>query len=100
MGDAESKAEKQLARDRFPLKCNILKAGHHGSRTSSSLQFLQFARPDIAIISVGARNRYRHPSRSVLERFIELGSDVLRSDLEGAVLFQGNGVRLEQIYWK
>jgi len=59
---------------------------HHGSRTSSSAEFIQAVAPRWAVVPVGYRNRFGHPSREVLERYRAAGAEVLRTDLDGAVL--------------
>lgn len=88
-GDAESGAEATfgaLAGD-----VDVLKAGHHGSRTSSSESFLQIVTPEIAIISAGADNSYGHPHPAVLDRLNRAGAKVLRTDLDGDILLRSWG---------
>ncbi|MCR5584766.1 MAG: ComEC/Rec2 family competence protein [Lachnospiraceae bacterium] len=63
----------------------ILKVGHHGSRTASSLEFLELVRPDVAVISCGHGNPYGHPHWSVVQALEEVGAEVHRTDREGAV---------------
>jgi competence protein ComEC len=63
---------------------DVLKVGHHGSRSSTSEALLQKTRPKIALIGVGP-NTYGHPTRAVLERLSQYGVEVRRTDLEGAV---------------
>jgi competence protein ComEC len=67
-GDLEKQGEKAIAE-----AADVIKLGHHGSKTSSTRDFLERTAPDFAIISVGIRNRYRHPSKEVLERLDSLG---------------------------
>ena len=70
-GDLEKQGEiKLLSQD---IKSDVIKLGHHGSKTSSTREFLEQSAPSSAIISVGARNVYRHPSKEVLERLDSLG---------------------------
>ncbi|MBI2481971.1 MAG: MBL fold metallo-hydrolase [Candidatus Vogelbacteria bacterium] len=80
------------------LRADILKVGHHGSKNSSSLPFLQAVRPHYAVISVGATNSYGHPSPIVLERLKGLNIPTLRTDQLGTVVFTSDGVtfRLHQ----
>lgn len=90
-GDLEEKGEQRIM-DRYPqLQVDILKVGHHGSKTSSTSAFLQQIQPQKAIISVGERNRYGHPHQQVLERFTEMDIEVWRTDKQGAIsyIFQG-----------
>ena len=69
------------------LKADILKVGHHGSKTSSCDEFLDTVRPAFAAVQVGKNNMYGHPAKETLERFSQRGIKVLRNDLEGAVGF-------------
>ena len=100
MGDAESESESRIS-ERYGgfLKASILKVGHHGSKTSSTDVFRALADPDIAVVSVGTPNRYRHPSSDILARFEEGGATVLRTDEEGAIVFETDGTTLERIVW-
>ena len=63
----------------------VLKVGHHGSKYSTSEEFLATIRPKLAVISVGANNRYGHPAPEVLERLRAVGAQIRRTDLEGEV---------------
>lgn len=67
-------------------KSVLLKVGHHGSKTSSGEDFINFVQPDVAVISCGYHNSYGHPHKEVVERFLEAGVEVLRTDLQGAVV--------------
>jgi competence protein ComEC len=67
------------------LRATVLKAGHHGSATSSTERFLRLVRPDKALISVGRMNRFNHPGAEVIERFAEGGIAVYRTDRDGAI---------------
>jgi competence protein ComEC len=67
------------------LKCDILKVAHHGSKSSSCEEFLDAARPKIAVIQVGLHNFYGHPHRQTLDRLEERGIKVFRTDISGAV---------------
>lgn len=85
MGDASQIVENQLL-DNYPnLKCDILKAGHHGSNTSSSALFLQTIGCHSAILSVGRNNRYGHPHKEVVERFKDYQINIFRTDLQGDI---------------
>jgi competence protein ComEC len=91
-GDAESEVEAGLAR-RFGafLESDVLKAGHHGSKTSSSDVYLAAVRPRVAILSVGARNTFGHPSPEVTARLDALGVRTARTDRQGAVVLASDG---------
>lgn len=69
------------------LKADVLKVGHHGSKTSTAEVFLKEAMPTVAIIMVGANNRYGHPHHEVIERLENLGINVMRTDVSGDVVF-------------
>ncbi|MEK9147785.1 MAG: MBL fold metallo-hydrolase [Patescibacteria group bacterium] len=86
--DATIKVENMLLEKYPSLDINILKAGHHGSKTSSSFNFLKAITPDLAIIQVGLDNRYKHPHQSVIERFQNLGIPIWRTDLDGDLRLQ------------
>ena len=88
-GDLEKEGEKELI-DSYPnLKVSVLKAGHHGSKGSSSEMFLNQIQPSVALISAGEHNRYKHPNEETLERFKERNIRVLRTDQDGAIRFKG-----------
>ena len=84
MGDADARVEQRLL-DQHQGQAKLLKAGHHGSRTSTSEPFLRAVRPDYALISAGKRNRYGHPDPIVLARLERAGVQVFRTDLHGTV---------------
>ncbi|HEU4452277.1 MAG TPA: ComEC/Rec2 family competence protein, partial [Longimicrobium sp.] len=86
-GDAPAAVEERLvARHGGALRSAVLKAGHHGSRTSSSEALLEAVRPELAVVSSGARNEYGHPSPEVVERLERRGAEVARTDREGTVV--------------
>ena len=87
-GDAEQEAERFLLSWGDRLPATVLKAGHHGSSSSSSRAFLKAVRPEIAILSVGAWNRFGHPSEEVLEKLEEVGARIYRTDRMGAILME------------
>ena len=89
-GDAEKKIEHRIAVLHHP-HADLLKVGHHGSATSSTPEFLQAVHPSFAVISVGYRNSFGLPKPSVLERLQSLGTQVSRTDLDGAVTFYLDG---------
>jgi len=106
-GDIERAAEDLLARNAALLKADILLVPHHGSRTSSSEQFIVAVAPRWAIVPAGYRNRFGHPAREVLARYETAGVHVLRTDLDGAVeVALGKTLRVETLrgrhprYWR
>jgi competence protein ComEC len=85
-GDVSSDVEHSLIR-RYgrDLDVDLLKVGHHGSSTSTSAEMLAATTPDVALIPVGRRNRFRHPNAGVLQRLEETGAVILRTDVQGNV---------------
>lgn len=80
-GDSPQKMEKYLVSlDKENLDADVLKVGHHGSKTSSSQEFLGYVSPEYAVISVGKENKYGHPHQEVLDRLIQFGAKILRTD--------------------
>jgi len=84
-GDIERAAEDLLARNASLVRAAILLVPHHGSRTSSSEQFIAAVAPRWAIVPAGYRNRFGHPPREVLARYEGAGVTMLRTDLDGAI---------------
>ncbi len=73
------------------LASDILKVGHHGSKTSTSATFLADVHPSLAVISVGAKNKYGHPTPETLQTLATAQVPVLRTDKDGAIILQSNG---------
>lgn len=92
-GDAEKESEERMVR-RFAgeLNSTVLKAGHHGSSSSSSPAFIKAVSPEAAVISLGANNEYHHPHPSVLKRYEQHKIKVYRTDTQGTVTISSNGV--------
>jgi competence protein ComEC len=95
-GDAGLKAEADMLRAFGPeiLDIEVLKLGHHGSRTSSGADFIEAATPQIALVSVGARNRFGHPSPEVIERLEQAGAQILNTTVHGSVDLRTDGKRI------
>lgn len=97
-GDAPDEIERYvLALDGASIKSNILKAGHHGSRTSSAPEFVAAVDPDIAVISSGKGNSYGHPHKETLDTFQEAGVEVLNTADQGTVIFRSDGKTLWRV---
>lgn len=91
-GDSPQKMEKYLVSlDGKNLNANVLKVGHHGSKTSSSEEFLGYVSPEYAVISVGKDNRYNHPHQEVLDRLQKFGIKILRTDEAGTIETKTDG---------
>jgi competence protein ComEC len=94
-GDAEQEEEGWLL-EHYPdaLFADVLKVAHHGSSTSSTDAFLDAVHPRLALISVGTKNRYGHPSPDVLRRFDDRHVEVLRTDRDGGIVVRTDGTRI------
>lgn len=84
MADATTKTEAYLQKN-YNLKVDIVKIGHHGSNTSTSLSFLKKTKPRLALISVGENNRYHHPSKEVLDRLSKQNIPYLQTKTSGTI---------------
>ena len=92
-GDLEAEGEAKVL-DAFPgLRADVLKAGHHGSKTSSTEAFLDAVSPKAAIVSAGENNRYGHPSPRVVQALSERGILLYRTDRHGAISYRFSGKR-------
>jgi len=85
-GDIESAGERALIENRGDLHATILKVPHHGSATSSTAAFIAAVHPQAAVISDGYLNNFHFPADAVVERYIEAGALLMRTDLDGAVI--------------
>lgn len=90
-GDAETQSETEMLRLGSQLKANVLKVGHHGSRTSSTAAFLKLVAPKYAIISVGKDNSYGHPTGEALARLGSVGATIYRTDESGTIVCGSDG---------
>jgi competence protein ComEC len=97
--DIEAAREAELLAAGAPLAATVLKVAHHGARASSTAGFLRAVGPTVAVISVGARNVYGHPDPGVLARLDAAGARVLRTDRDGAVVFETDGRTLAVTRW-
>ena len=90
-GDAEQSSERQIINRGYDLKGTILKAGHHGSNTSTTQAFLNAVSPEVAIIMCGANNSYGHPHQETLKRLADAKVDVYRTDINGTIIVTTDG---------
>lgn len=99
--DIERRSEIGLLRN-FPgrLSADVLIAPHHGSRTSSTPEFVRAVAPRLVVFSVGYRNRFGHPHPAVVRRYREQGSERVRTDLAGAVLVRMSSSGIETSGWR
>ena len=97
-GDMGEDGEAELSKSaRTALKSDILKVGHHGSKTSSTEGFLAAVRPDVAVIQVGKNNMYGHPTPEAIERLTAAGAEIYRNDLMGAIGFDIRRGKIEEV---
>lgn len=85
-GDIERGAENILLGSEYSVKSDVLIAPHHGSKTSSTLAFVEEVNPRAVVFTMGYLNRFRHPHPAVLQRYEKIGSKIYRSDQDGAVI--------------
>lgn len=90
-GDAEELSEKDMIASKKLPKVDVLKVGHHGSKGSTSKAFLNATKPKYSIISVGAKNAYKHPTMETLNRLKAAKSTVYRTDQKGTITVASNG---------
>ena len=96
MGDAGVEVEKDLIEKYNLNDIDVLKVGHHGSKTSSSERFIDEVNPKYSIISVGKNNRYGHPNKDVLDNLED--SKIYRTDQDGSIIFKmkNNKLKIEK----
>lgn len=92
-GDAEGPVEKDMAASYGKkLKCQVLKAGHHGSKTSSTAEFLKLVQPESVVMSLGVNNQYGHPHEALLNRLHKQGiKNIYRTDANGTITIVSDG---------
>lgn len=90
-GDAEEEAERDIAANGINIDADVYRAGHHGSRTASTMDLLNAATPEYAVISCGADNKYGHPHAEALNNLRSMGVKVFRTDEQGSIIATSNG---------
>lgn len=90
-GDAEKTSEFEISAD---IDSDVLKVAHHGSDSSTSLEFLDKVSPSIAVISVGADNKYNHPALTTIKNLEKYTSNIYRTDLNGTIKITSDGTNL------
>lgn len=96
VGDAEHDEEYDMLNSKLMLKSDVLKVGHHGSRTSSSSKFMKAVAPQYAVISCGIDNSYGHPHAKTLNTLRTKKIDTFRTDIDGTIICKSDG---ESITW-
>jgi competence protein ComEC len=97
--DIGASRERELIASDAPLRSTVLKVAHHGSRSSTSAEFLHAVEPRLAAVSVGARNPYGHPDAGVMARLTDAGARTYRTDRDGALIFETDGRILTVTRW-
>ena len=93
MGDAGIEKEKDILEKYNLSNIDVLKVGHHGSRTSSSKEFIKEIKPKYGVISVGKNNMYGHPNREVLNNLAN--TKIYRTDEDGSIMFKIKNYKLK-----
>lgn len=99
-GDLEHEGDHFLLPFGSLLKSDVLKVGHHGSITSTTSELLDFVNPEWAVISVGEKNKFHHPSPIVMNRLKEKVPEIKRTDLHQAVWLKSDGEQIWEVNWK
>jgi len=94
-GDIGRSVEGEIAATFPPARLRVVKIPHHGSLTSSSVDFVNALRPQVAIVSAGRSNHFGHPVPEVMERYRAIGTEVFRTDRDGAVMVESDGYSLD-----
>jgi competence protein ComEC len=97
--DIGASRERELMASGSRLDSTVLKVAHHGSRSSTSAEFLRAVGPRLAVISVGSRNPYGHPDAGVMARLVDAGVELYRTDRDGALIFETDGGTLTVTRW-
>ena len=96
-GDIEEAAEKQILKkyenNLKLLKADILKVAHHGSKTSTTLEFLNAVKPKYSIIGVGKENKFGHPSNITIQNLKKINTEIYRTDTMGEIIIKINNKR-------
>ena len=102
MGDATKKAEKIILENnkKEDLRSVFLKTGHHGSRTSSSLEFIKTILPKYSLISVSEKNKYGHPHKETLDILSSINSKIFRTDESGTIVIKSDGQNESFLFFK
>lgn len=94
-GDLEGQGEKEILKLGKNINSTVLKVGHHGSKTSSTAEFIQAVSPKYSVISVGENNRFGHPHGETIKRLLGQKSKIYRTDQQGAIVFKTDGRNIE-----
>ena len=93
-GDLVKEIESDILRENINVQSTVLKVAHHGSKTSSSEEFLRAVNPKVAVICVGYGNNFNHPRAEILERLEKINAQIFRTDIDGLIKFKTDGKSL------
>ena len=93
-GDAEAVSESEMIAKGLNLNADVLKVSHHGSKSSTTQEFLNLVKPKYAVISVGKDNSYGHPNQLTIDRIKSTGVPVYRTDEQGTIIATGDGTNI------
>nr|MBK5236458.1 hypothetical protein [Clostridium sp.] len=96
MGDVETLAEQEILNKKYNLKAQVLKVAHHGSKTSTSQEFLNSVSPKIAVISSGFYNSYGHPNKETLDKFKKINCIIYRTDFNKDIVLISDGINTKR----
>lgn len=96
-GDAETDIENKLVSCNDDISANVLKVGHHGSSTSTGLNFLKKVNPIIAVISVGQNNDFNHPDKNVVNNLKKNNVIIYQTNTNGSIILCSNGINISKI---
>ncbi|ATD57238.1 MBL fold protein [Clostridium chauvoei] len=93
-GDAERLSEREILNKQLDISADVLKLGHHGSRTSTSTKFLDAVNPKYAVVSAGEGNDYGHPNNETIEKLNKRNIEILRTDKSGTIIAISDGNKI------
>jgi competence protein ComEC len=93
--DIGKAVERTLPSRMTPAPLRVIKVPHHGSLTSSTMDFVRAIQPTIAVVSVGRANHFGHPAPDVLQRYRDAGTEIFRTDLDGEVTIDCDGYSID-----
>lgn len=97
-GDCENEGESEILNNYSDVSANVLKVGHHGSKTATSDAFLTRVNPQVAVISCGKNNDYGHPHSQTIKKLQKLKCKVYRTDIDGTIIIKSDGNTISRIY--
>jgi len=99
-GDLEKEGDHLLLSLQSYLDSDVLKVAHHGSITSTTQPLLDMITPELAVISVGRKNKFKHPSPVVIQRLLDANVRIRRTDRDGAIWLNSDGNSIKEFAWR